>query len=369
MDDPIHRRTGPLVATSGPSCFPAPATVVPVPDELPAARRRERLPATVTDREATVLRSGMTCIHASLVVALLAVSGLPAAAADPAAAAFTAAFYRAPFLTEPPLVSETAAGLEAKVVEMTTFPQRLDPRFWNDDRTMRQDVRDRTIAIVGGLFAAMRLRNDRIRVADIELFGSNAAYEWDDRADFGVHVFLNTATDGTLYGDDLEDLDTFIGFYNDKVEVEQESQLTFRGVVVEVVFHAIRGESYSDAAGMPQFSIWSSDPGRSNRWVNTPTKSPDAWDRTVMLARATEFTDRYNRLVKDYFADKAAFACEDFAGLRSDLRKYRGAEIDASGQRSNGNLVYRLLRRLSVNVVATTADLHRECLNIRNSIL
>ncbi len=332
-----------------------------------------------------MLRSGMTwllrCIIAagtgvavvasvaSLVVASLTVAGLPAAAADPTAAAGTAAaFYRPPFRTEPPLVGETAAGLEAKVVEMTTFPQRLDPRFWNDDQTMRQDVRDRTIAIVDGLFAAMRLRNDRIKVADIELFGSNAAYEWDDSADFGVHVFLNTATDSTLYGDDLEDLDTFVGFYNDKVEVEQESQLTFRDVVVEVVFHAIRGESYSDAAGMPQFSIWSSDAGRSNRWVNPPTKSPDAWDRTVMLAKVTEFTDRYNRLVQDYFADKAAFACEDFAGLRSDLRTYRGAEIDASGQRSNGNLVYRLLRRLSVNVVATTADLHRECLNIRNSI-
>ena len=48
-----------------------------------------------------------------------------------------------------------------------------------------------------------------------------------------------------------------------------------------------------------------------------------------------------------------------------DYRNY----FDKDGQRSNGNLTYRLLRRLSVNVPDTTADLEQECLNIKDSLL
>jgi hypothetical protein len=118
--------------------------------------------------------------------------------------------------------------------------------------------------------------------------------------------------------------------------------------------------------------VWSADASRTGRWINPKSPPPvppkDAFDPQVMAAKTTDFTDQYNNLVANYFEDKVSFDCQRFDAFKKALRNYRSDDISSSGQRSNGNLTYRLLRRLSVNVPDTTADLEQECLNIKDSL-
>jgi hypothetical protein len=50
------------------------------------------------------------------------------------------------------------------------------------------------------------------------------------------------------------------------------------------------------------------------------------------------------------------------------MSKYRDAGIKASGTRSTENLTFRLLRRLSINVITEVDDLALECRNIHWSL-
>ena len=140
----------------------------------------------------------------------------------------------------------------------------------------------------------------------------------------------------------------------------------------DLLFHATRTAGYRDSDGIPQYSVWSADAARTGRWINPQSPPPvppkNAFDTKVMAARTADFIDQYNSLVANYFEDKAGFDCGRFDTFKKALRNYRSTGIETDGQRSNGNLTYRLLRRLSVNVPDTTAALEQECLNIKDSL-
>jgi hypothetical protein len=283
-----------------------------------------------------------------------------------------ASIYQAPFIVNPPFVSMTPDQLSQAVSGIVDFPKVLDPRIWTPDFHMRPQIASRVMAIVNREYDALKLRNKAISIQDIELFGSNASYEYDEKADLGIHVFLNTSSNPAAYQGDVLDLEHFMRLLNDVIELDQKGEVSFYGIPLEVVFHATRTAGYRDSDGIPQYSVWSADASRTGRWINPQTPPPappkDAFDAKVILAKTNDFIDQYNSLVANYFEDKASFDCSRFDAYKKVIKTYRSDGISADGQRSNGNLTYRLLRRLSVNVPDTAAVLEQECLNIRDSL-
>lgn len=309
--------------------------------------------------------------HAPLPAAFALLAGMlvPAAQAAPGEPAF---IYQAPFFANPPFVTETTEQLNGVIAGIVDFPRVLDPRIWTADHHMRPEITSRVMAIVNRQFNDLNLRNKAIAIEDIELFGSNASYEYDEKADLGIHVFLTTATNPATYEGDVRDLEHFMRVLNHVIELDQKGEVSLYGIPLEIVFHAVRPEGYRDSDGIPQYSVWSSDASRTGRWINPQTPPPvppkDAFDTKVIAAKAADFIDQYNSLAANYFEDKTAFDCSRFDAFKKDLKAYRSAGIETDGQRSNGNLTYRLLRRLSLNVPETVADLEQECLNVRDSL-
>lgn len=293
----------------------------------------------------------------------------PAALAAPGEPAF---IYQAPFIANPPFATETPEQLGQAVAGIVDFPKVLDGRVWTDDYHMRPEITARVMAIVNRQFNDLNLRNKAIAIQDIELFGSNASYEYDEKADLGIHVFLTTAANPTAYQGDVLDLEHFMRILNDVIELDQKGEVTFYGIPLEIVFHAVRPPGYRDSDGIPQYSVWSANASRTGRWINPQSPPPvppkDAFDTQVITAKANDFIAQYNNLAAGYFADKTSFDCGRFDDFRKALRAYRSEGINTDGQRSNGNLTYRLLRRLSVNVPDTAADMKQECINIRDSL-
>ena len=283
-----------------------------------------------------------------------------------------ASIYQPPFFVNPPFVTETADQLQQAIAGIVDFPKVLDPRIWTADYHMRPQISSRVMAIVNRQFNELKLRNKAIAIQDIELFGSNASYEYDEKADLGIHVFLNTASNPAVYQGDVMDLDHFMRVLNDVIELDQKGEVSFYGIPLAIVFHATRPAGYRDSDGIPQYSVWSADASRTGRWINPnappPVPPKNAFDTKVIFAKASDFIDQYNSLVANYMEDKASFDCRRFDAFTKALKSYRSDGIAQDGQRSNGNLTYRLLRRLSVNVQATTADLAQECVNVKDSL-
>ncbi len=309
--------------------------------------------------------------HAAVPAAFALLSAL-AAAPVAAAPGEPASIYQAPFMATAPFVKETPDQLNQAIAGIVDFPKVLDPRIWTADSHMRPAIASRVMAIVNRQFNSLKLRNKAVAVADIELFGSNASYEYDEKADLEIHVFLNTASNPAAYQGDVLDLEHFMHLLNDVIAMNQDGEVGFYGIPLDIVFHATRPAGFRDADGLPQYSVWSADAARTGRWINPQSPPPappkDAFDTRVMADKANGFIDQYNRLVADYFEDKASFDCTRFDGYRKALKTFRSEGVALDGLRSNGNLTFRLLRRLNVNVPDTVDALGKECLNIKASL-
>ena len=253
-----------------------------------------------------------------------------------------------------PLADRSDAAVTAAVEAITSFPAGLDPRLWNGE-TLKPEVAAMTMRVVDRIVGESAVPG--LRVEAVEVFGSNASYEYDDGSDFGIHVFT---TSTVLNPEDLADV---LRLLNDDVERRQEGRITFNGVVLEVNFHGERTAGYRRSPGIGQYSL------TEGRWIERPVKQPDNFDRTRMIADAKDFIGRYNGLVSEFEADRKAFDCRRFGELDTQLKSYRDSGFSQGlGSRSTQNLTYRALRRLNVSVPDMLDRLTDECVFTQESI-
>ena len=288
-----------------------------------------------------------------LAVAAIAVAQL---ACGPGNAGADARWTSPPYLTAPPLVSEDAAAIQRRVEEISTFPTVLDPRLWEKDGKMRPAIRARVLEIVNALFAELRI--DGVSIGSVEVRGSNTSYEYDDDADLGVKALVDTSR----YTGDTAELAARLKLYDRLIELEHESRVFISGMPLEINFYLNRDERMAPQKGIGQYSI------SEDRWIVDPSVQQAKFDRARMTEDTASFAARYNKLVTEYFADKPAFDCSRFKAFSREMSKYRDVGIKASGTRSTENLTYRLLRRLSVNVIVEVQNLDLECRNIHWSL-
>lgn len=253
-----------------------------------------------------------------------------------------------------PLADDSAKAVAAAIDAITTFPTTLDPRLWNGT-DIKPEVRQMSLKIVERLVDSSRIPG--LTVEAVELFGSNASYEYDDTSDFGVHVFTHSAA---LSVDDLGNL---LRLLNDAVERRQEGRITFNGVPVEVTFHSERTAGYRPSPGIGQYSL------SEGRWIEKAVAQPDHFDRAQMAIEMKRFIGEYNALASAYAADKAGFACSRFGDLDREMSTYRNSGFDLGlGSRSTQNLTYRGLRRLNVSIPDMVDELEDDCTFVQESI-
>jgi len=271
-----------------------------------------------------------------------------------AVAGSLAACGSAPEPVRAPFADGSAEAVAGAVDRVTTFPTELDPRIFSGTQ-MKPEVHDATLRVVDRIIADTGIKG--LTVTDVDLYGSNASYEYDDTSDFGVHVFVTSDSMTS------EELAPILRLLNDDVERRQEGHIRFYGIPVEVSFHAERGEGYQPQPGVGQYSIM------NRRWVMMPTKLPDNFDRTQMKADMTKFIAAYNDLVSAYQQSPKGFDCTRFGAIDDEKAAYRNTGFtEGLGSRSTQNLVYRALRRLNVSVPDMVDTLQDECTFVNESV-
>ena len=252
------------------------------------------------------------------------------------------------------LADGSDASVSAAINAITTFPTELDPRIWNGP-DLKPEVREKSLAIVDRIVQNSGIAG--LSVDAVELFGSNASYEYDNTSDFGIHAFVHSPTLTP------KALDDSLRLLNDDVERRQEGRITFNGVVVEVTLHSERTENYRPSPGIGQYSV------SQGRWIERPVKQPDNFDRATMATDMKKFIDEYNDLATAYTADKKGFNCSRFGDLDSKMSAYRNSGFTQGlGSRSTQNLAYRALRRLNVPITDMVDTLEDECTFTQESI-
>ena len=253
-----------------------------------------------------------------------------------------------------PLADGSAQSVAKAIDAITTFPNELDPRIW-DGTSMRPDVRQMTLTVVDRVVKTSGI--DGLTVDAVELFGSNASYEYDDTSDFGVHVFARSAS-----------------FPADKLDGLLEAAERRRGAAPGGPHDLQRGAAGGDVPrrahredqprpGIGQYSI------SQGRWIEMPVRQPDRFDRAQMDTDLKSFIAAYNDLVSACAANRKGFDCARFGDLDARLCECRNTLfVNGFGVRSTQNLTYRALRRLNVSIPDMVDRLEDECIFVNESV-
>jgi len=161
---------------------------------------------------------------------------------------------------------------------------------------------------------------DDLKVADVRLYGSNAAYTWTKHSDIDLHILI----DMTNISDDV----VYSELFNSKKRLYNDSlDITVRGMPVELYMQ----DKDDIVKSLGDYSVL------DDRWIKFPTKSKASIEEHSVR-------EKFKRLVA---LSELALRSDDIDTLDSlldILRRYRKAGLEAAGEFSPENLSWKALR-------------------------
>ena len=219
--------------------------------------------------------------------------------------------------------------MEELIQETVEKHDTLNPKLFNEDETLKKEVRDKMLEIVD-VFAESLAKDDiKFNVDDIILIGSNANYNYTKNSDIDLHIIAGT--DDLHCPDDLYPLlySAYRSLFNKKFDI------SFYGIPVEV---------YVETDGTPRVSggVYSV---KDNKWLKKPiaTDIPEI-DSEAIEKEVKKWKKRYNNIVKKYRGD--LLTEEEVEDFINDLYALRKDNLSASGEFGTPNLVFKEMRNL-----------------------
>ena len=195
------------------------------------------------------------------------------------------------------------------------YHNRLNRRLWGRDEHLLPDVRDKLLAIAEDFREFLGV--DNLRVQDITLSGSNAAYNYTDRSDIDLHLIV-----------DMPDDPVYQELFNaKKYQYNDEHNLTIGGADVEL---------YVQPAGQPHVSqgIYSVKDGK---WIQVPRRRRAQVDDSCVRDKAADLDARIHAAVESGNADM-------MSTLWNKIKAMRQAGLEQHGEFGCENITFKLLR-------------------------
>jgi hypothetical protein len=206
--------------------------------------------------------------------------------------------------------------------------QELNPKIWADADHIDPQVREKLLVIAGRFYQFLKVPT---QVKDIIVTGSQAGYTYTDLSDLDLHIIVSYAN--VECDQPVEEL------FDTKRKLWKENHtISIRGIPVECyaedLDRPVKGSSYSLV---------------KDSWITKP-QQVEATDQDVSPQVAAWVT-----------VITAAIRTRDIAQLdrvKSLLKTYRQAGLNAQGEMGSANMTFKTLRNLGVIAMLMTA--HRE---------
>lgn len=197
------------------------------------------------------------------------------------------------------------------------FHDQLNPLLFTDEE-IQPDVREQLMRIAEDFIEFMGI--DSLKVTDVRLYGSNAAYTYTKFSDIDLHILvdMNDISDEPIY---RELFTAKKKLYNDSLDI------TVRGLPVELYMQGDKDTVKS----LGDYSIM------RNRWVKLPKKAKASFEENSVV-------EKFKRLV---VLSELALRSNDLKlldSLLSTIKRYRQAGLEEGGEFSPENLAYKSLR-------------------------
>jgi hypothetical protein len=195
------------------------------------------------------------------------------------------------------------------------FHQRLNPVLWARDEHLLPEVRNKLLKIAADFQEFLGVED--LKVKDITVSGSNAAYSYTKQSDIDLHLVVEMPDDPVY-----QEL-----FAAKKYQYNTEHDITIGGADVELYVQPEDQPHHSQGI----YSIKNSD------WVKVPQRKRSQIDDTCVLAKVDDLTNRIQSAV-------ASENKESMDTLWNKIKIMRQSGLENHGEFGCENVAFKLLR-------------------------
>lgn len=196
------------------------------------------------------------------------------------------------------------------------YHQQLNPKIWNEDNTLKEEVNDKLLEIANAFMEFLEVPEDAIE--DILIVGSSANYNYTDFSDIDVHLIVD-------YDKVHEDCPLVQGYlWAFKTIFNDEHDITIYDIPVEM---------YAEDSNTPRISngVYSL---MTNEWLSEPEKIEITVDDNAVKKKYEELKETIDKVDDSEKAVK----------LLRKIYDMRKAGLQEEGEFSIENLVFKELR-------------------------
>lgn len=208
---------------------------------------------------------------------------------------------------------------------------QLNPKLWKEDKTLKDEVREKILEIVDKFLEQLEEDEIKIEVEDIKIVGSNCSYNYTKDSDLDIHIVTNTKkleSEANLYPIIY---DKYKSLFNSKYEIE------FYGIPVEVYVETsdTQLEEERKPSALKSNGIYSV---LNDKWIKEPVLEdiPDIDEDQI----AEEFS-KWETKATEILSNGSVEEIEKFFEELYDMRRN---SIAKDGEYGIGNLVFKELR-------------------------
>lgn len=226
-----------------------------------------------------------------------------------------------------------------KLSDAVKFHKELNPRLWQDNK-LDGEVRDQLLLIAEDFVEYLGLSN--LKVKDVTISGSNAAYSYTPHSDLDLHVLVDF--------DELPNNEVYQELFTAKKTLYNDAHdITVHGVPVELYVQDINQPVQS----LGEYSIV------YDKWIRFPKKRRANFDQAATKLKYEKLGDLIELALKSKDPKKV----NDTLAL---IKRYRKSGLDKTGEFGPENLAYKAVRKqgLVQALYDLKTQLHAEKLSI-----
>jgi len=244
-------------------------------------------------------------------------------------------------------LEEIISPEDVDVTDVSKLKSGLSGKIWEKGGVLKPQVRAKMLELGKEFYSFIGLEYP---IRDIYFTGSLANYNWTSHSDIDIHVMFDAEEEDELTSDYI---------FAKKEMWSNKHNITIYGFPVEL-FAKNTEQGHSSKA------IYSLMKGA---WVKKPSKKNVSIDSEEIKLKAAELMNKIDK-VEAISSDNKKFAAAD--KLKDKIKKMRGAALEAGGEYSTENLVFKTLRnngyldkldKLKVNSYDKNMSLDEEKMN------
>ena len=203
------------------------------------------------------------------------------------------------------------------LADAVKFHSRLNPRIWGSDEHLLPEVREKLLAIAADFQEFLGV--DDLKVQDLTISGSNAAYSYTPHSDIDLHLVVEMPDDPVY-----QEL-----FNAKKYQYNDEHDIRIGGVPVELYVQPADQKHVSQGI----YSV------KNGEWTQVPQRRRAKIDDSCVQHKAADLDARIHAAIKSGDADA-------INRLLTRIKTMRQTSLEKNGEFGCENIAYKLLRNM-----------------------